>query len=92
MATTNRTYVKILPPWQLNNADTLQPLEKRYKTFKLYYKKEKEQSLPTTTWDSVSDTYGSTAEQTGLKLQPLELKEDCVSLCMLCQVSCLKVI
>ena len=83
--------MKIPPPRQLNNAETLQPLEKRYKTFKLYYKKEKEQSLLTTTWDPARDTFGSIAEQTGSKLQPLELKEDCESICMLCQASCLMV-
>ena len=81
MAAAQVTHVRVPPPRQLNNAETLQSLEQWYRTFKQYYKRDshfKIFTISTTIWDPVSDDFGFTAEQTGLKRQPLELKEDCI--------------
>ena len=81
MAAAQVTHVRVPPPRQLNNAETLQSLEQWYRTFKQYYKRDshfKIFTISTTIWDPVSDNFGFTAKQTGLKRQPLELKEDCI--------------
>ena len=79
MAASQVTHVRVPPPRQLNNAETLQSLEQWYRTFKQYYKRDshfKIFTLSTTVWDPEEDTFGFTAEPNGLKRQPLELKED----------------
>ena len=79
--TTQITHVKVPPPRQLNSSETLQSLEQWYRTFKQYYKRDshfKVFTLPTTTWNPADDVFGFQAESTGLKRQPLELKEDCI--------------
>ena len=81
MAASQVTHVRVPPPRQLNNAETLQSLEQWYRTFKQYYKRDshfKIFTLSTTVWDPEEDTFGFTAEPNGLKRQPLELKEDCI--------------
>ena len=71
MAGTHITHVKIPPPRQLNNQETLQSLEQWYRTFKQYYKRDshfKLFTLPTTRWDPTNlTTFGFNDETTGWK-------------------------
>ena len=81
MATNQVTHVKIPPPRQLNNQETLQSLQQWYRTFKQYYKRDthfKLFTLSTTIWDPTDATFGFQAETTGLRRPPEELREDCI--------------
>ena len=82
MTSTQITHVKIPPPRQLNNQETLQSLEQWYRTFKQYYKRDshfKLFTLATTRWDPTNaTTFGFSDETTGLRRPAAELKEDCV--------------
>ena len=81
MATNQVTHVKIPPPRQLNNQETLQSLQQWYRTFKQYYKRDthfKLFTLSTTTWDPTNATFGFQAETAGLRRPAEELREDCI--------------
>ena len=78
---TQISHVKIPPPRQLGSTETLQSLEQWYRAFRQYYKRDssfKIFTLSTTRWDPTATNFAFTAEETGLKRVPAELKEDCI--------------
>ena len=78
---TQISHVKVPPPRQLGSTETLQSLEQWYRAFRQYYKRDssfKIFTLSTTRWDPTATNFAFTAEETGLKRAPVELKEDCI--------------